>query len=122
MPLGDGRFEAPSPSLLRRRRGGRCAGDPLPTALAAIGQVQRSSQGGVARVRASSSSTRSGSRSTKAGHPDERWPEISESIERLRPIASEALLATFRQTMAREVQDAFGKVLERQAKNSPLAA
>jgi hypothetical protein len=54
----------------------------------------------------------------EAGQPDERWPEITESIERLRPIASEALLAVFRQTMAAEVEDAFGKVLERQSKRS----
>ena len=48
-----------------------------------------------------------------AGYPEERWPEILESIERLRPIASQALLASFRQTMTREVQDAFGKELAR---------
>jgi hypothetical protein len=49
-----------------------------------------------------------------AGRPEARRPEITEAIERLRPLASEALLATFKQTMAGEVERAFGKVLERQ--------
>jgi hypothetical protein len=49
----------------------------------------------------------------EAGYPGERWPEDLESIERLRPIASRALLATFQQTMTREVQDALGKELSR---------
>ena len=49
----------------------------------------------------------------EAGYPEERWPQSLESIERLRPIASRALLATFQQTMTREVQDAFGKELAR---------
>jgi hypothetical protein len=52
----------------------------------------------------------------EAGHPEERLPEIVESIERLRPLASEALLAVFQQTMTREVEGAFGKELERVAK------
>jgi hypothetical protein len=47
----------------------------------------------------------------EAGRPDERWPEITEAIERLRPIASEALLGIFRQTLAAEVEEAFGKLL-----------
>ncbi len=39
-----------------------------------------------------------------------------ESIERLRSLASEALLAIFQQTMTAEVEDAFGKALARQVK------
>ena len=49
----------------------------------------------------------------QAGHPEERWGEVVEAIERLRPIASDALLAVFQQTMTREVEQAFGKALER---------
>jgi hypothetical protein len=51
-----------------------------------------------------------------AGQPDEQWPEITQSIERLRPIAVEALLAVFKQTLGGEIEDAFGKALEEQAK------
>ena len=52
----------------------------------------------------------------REGRPDERWAEIAESIERLRPLASEALLATFRQVMAAEMEDAFGKLLREQGR------
>ena len=33
----------------------------------------------------------------REGRPDERWAEITESIEGLRPLASDAVLAIFRQ-------------------------
>ena len=52
-----------------------------------------------------------------AGQPEEQWPEITESIERLRPLAAEALLAIFKQTMTDEVEDAFGRMLEHQARS-----
>jgi hypothetical protein len=52
----------------------------------------------------------------KAGRPEDRWDEITETIERLRPLASEVVVAMFKQTMAAEAEDAFGKVLGRPAK------
>ena len=52
----------------------------------------------------------------EAGRPDEGWAEIIESIERLRPLAVEALKATFRLTLTTEVEKAFGEVLERRKK------
>lgn len=51
-----------------------------------------------------------------AGQPDDEWPEITASIERLRTIATEALLGVFRPTLAAEIETAFGKILEDQAK------
>jgi hypothetical protein len=54
-----------------------------------------------------------------AGQPDERWPEITEAIERLRPLAAETFLAVFRQLLSREMEDAFGKALEAQARRKP---
>ena len=47
------------------------------------------------------------------GRPKERWPEVLEAIERLRPIASQALVAVFQMTMTQHVEDAFGKELDR---------
>jgi DNA-binding transcriptional MerR regulator len=40
--------------------------------------------------------------------PPERWPEIDESIERLGPLASDALLAIFQQRMRTQIESAFG--------------
>jgi hypothetical protein len=45
--------------------------------------------------------------------PPERWPEIDESIERLRPLASAALLAIFEQRMRTQIEAAFGDATPR---------
>ena len=87
-------------------------GVSLNTALAALGQMERSSKD-VARSFVRLFLEEVWKPFADAGYPEQRWPEILESIERLRPIASQALLATFKQTMTREVQDAFGKELAR---------
>jgi len=50
------------------------------------------------------------------GYPEERWPEVERALDRLRPISLQALAAIFRQTMADEVEKAFGKQLERMAR------
>ena len=52
----------------------------------------------------------------KAGRPEEGWDELIESIDALRPLASEALLALFKLRMASQLEDAFGKVIEQQAR------
>jgi hypothetical protein len=45
--------------------------------------------------------------------PVARWPEIEASIEQLRPLASDALLAIFGQRMAAQIDSAFGELGER---------
>ncbi|MGI9021304.1 MAG: MerR family transcriptional regulator [Solirubrobacterales bacterium] len=112
VPLGDGSFEAPSPSLLDAAEEVVSRGVPLSTALAVLGQMEHSSKE-VARSFVRLFIDAVWKPFTDAGYPEERWPEVLESIEQLRPIASRALLATFQQTMTREVQDAFGKELSR---------
>ncbi len=113
--LGDGTFEVPSPALLRAAEEVVQRGVPLPAALAAIERVQRHAE----------SSSKAFVRLfmdelwkpfVEAGRPDEQWPQITESIERLRPLAAETFLAVFRQTLAGEMEEAFGKALEAQAK------
>jgi DNA-binding transcriptional MerR regulator len=115
VPVGEGLFEAPSPALLRAAEEVLARGVPLSSALTVIEKVKRSSE----------SSSKAFVRLfldevwkpfNEAGQPADRWPEVIETIERLRPLASEAVLATFKQTMEAEVEKAFGKVLEEQAK------
>ena len=48
----------------------------------------------------------------EAGRPEEEWPRVREALERLRPLASEAVLATFQRAMTRGVERAFGRELE----------
>lgn len=49
----------------------------------------------------------------RAGRPSERWPEVRDAIERLRPLAAESVLAVFQLAMSDAVDTAFGRELER---------
>jgi hypothetical protein len=49
----------------------------------------------------------------QADMPPERWPEIEEAVERLRPIASEALLTIFQQRLSTQVEGAFREITRR---------
>ena len=115
VPLGDGRFEAPSPSLIDAAEEVVSRGVRLRTALAVLEQMERSSKD-VARSFVRLFLEEVWKPFADEGYPEDRWDEVIESVERLRPIASRALLATFQQTMTREVQDAFGKELARYSK------
>ncbi len=115
VPLGDGRFEAPSPSLIDAAEEVVARGASLRTALAVLGQMEHHSKE-VARSFVRLFLDEVWKPFAEAGYPEDRWEEVLESIEGLRPIASRALLATFQQTMTREVQDAFGKELSRYGK------
>jgi DNA-binding transcriptional MerR regulator len=115
VPLGDGRYEVPSPALLRAAEEVVARGVSLPAALAVIEKARRGAES-TARAFVRLFMDELWKPFEEAGRPAERWPEITESIERLRPLAAEAMLAVFRQTMAEEVEDAFGKLLEEQAK------
>jgi hypothetical protein len=48
--------------------------------------------------------------------PDERWPQVVETIEALRPIASKAVDTVFALRLGTAVEDAFGKQLARYKK------
>ena len=111
-PLGEGRYEVPSPLLMRAGEELFRAGVPLDAALWLVERLNRHSEG-VANAFVKVFLERIWKPFQAAGRPDERWPEVREAFERLRPLASEALIAVFHQTMTRAVEDAFGKELER---------
>lgn len=50
----------------------------------------------------------------RAGRPEEEWPKVREALERLRPLASEAVLASFQQVMSEAVEDATAHELQRE--------
>jgi DNA-binding transcriptional MerR regulator len=110
--LGDERFEAPSPALLQAAEDVLKMGIALPAALAAIEKLNRNSHS-AARTFVNLFLEELWKPFDEAGRPDEQWPEIIQSIERLRPLAVDALVATFRLTLTEEVEKAFGEVLER---------
>jgi DNA-binding transcriptional MerR regulator len=116
--LGDGTFEVPSPALLRAAEEVVERGVPLSAALAVIDKVQRNAAS-ASRAFVRLFMDELWGPFNDAGQPDEQWPQITESIERLRPLATEALVALFKPLLANEIEDAFGKALETQAKRKP---
>jgi DNA-binding transcriptional MerR regulator len=113
--LGDERYEAPSPALLRAAEDVLKMGIELPAALAVIEKLNRNAQSS-ARTFVNLFVEELWKPFDQAGRPDEGWAEIIEAVERLRPLAVEALNATFRLTLTTEVEKAFGEVLERRKK------
>ena len=80
------------PGAAARRRGGPVArGIPLPAALSMIEQVKRNCEAVSQRIREALHG-RAVEALRREGQPEERWEDVIESIERLRPLASEALL------------------------------
>jgi DNA-binding transcriptional MerR regulator len=49
----------------------------------------------------------------EAGRPEDRWPEVREALERLRPLAADSLLAMFQLVMTDRVEETFGRELQR---------
>lgn len=116
--VGEDRFEAPYPSLLDAAEGVIATGVPLDHALVVLAKV--------------ASRCRSVSREfvrlflediwkpfEADGYPEDRWPEVRDALDRLRPLSLQALVAIYRMTMSSEVERAFGKQLERMAKRKP---
>jgi DNA-binding transcriptional MerR regulator len=114
-PLGEDRYEVTSPALLAAAEQVMGLGIPLRTTLELIERVGRDCDS------ISRSFTRLFIKELwepfeRAGQPEERWDELIEAVDSLRPLASEALLAMFKLRMTSQLEEAFGKVIEHQAK------
>ena len=116
-PVGPTSYEAPSPSLLRIAEEVIDRGVPLEAALDVVEVMQRSS-GYVAKAFAQLFVRWIWQPFEQEGRPAKRWDEVLESIERLRPIASESLVSVFQMTMSAEVDKEFGRELGRLAGES----
>jgi DNA-binding transcriptional MerR regulator len=110
--LGEDRYEAPSPALIRAAEEVMAMGIDLPDALAAIEKLNRNAQAS-ARTFVELFVEKVWKPFDEAGRPEEGWEEIIAAIGRLRPLAFDALNATFRLTLTTEIEKAFGEVLER---------
>jgi DNA-binding transcriptional MerR regulator len=116
--LGEGRYESPAPSLLEAAEEIVSRGVPIHHALAVVAKVRESCRT-VARefVRLFVDDVL---RPFEAeGLPAERWPEIVEAIERLRPMSAQVVLAVYQLTMTREVEGATAREFERLMKRAP---
>ena len=100
---GDGTFEVPSPALLAAAEEVVTRGISLDHALDMIDRVTRQSRA-ISREFVQLFLDDLWKPFQASGMPDERWDELAESIEHVRPLAAKALLAVFRRTLDEEVE------------------
>jgi DNA-binding transcriptional MerR regulator len=115
-PIGGGRYEAPSPRVLRAGSELAELGIPLSTALDVAAKLRRQSRE-VARVFIELFLENVWKPFEQAGRPEEDWPRVRESLERLRPLASESLLSIFQLVMTEATEKAFGRALQRELRS-----
>jgi DNA-binding transcriptional MerR regulator len=118
---GDGRYEVPSPSLLAVAEQVVARGVSLDEALTVFNQVELHCDA-VSAAFVSLFMREVWEPFHAAGMPTDRWAEIDETIERLRPLATEALLAIFGQRMSAQIEAAFGQLTRGLAPRPPEAA
>ena len=110
-PLGQGRFEVPSPTLYRAGEELLAQGVDPRTVLEIAEQISRHARA-IAKAFIELFLEAIWKPFVEAGRPEEEWPRVREALERLRPLASEAVVATFQRTMTEGVERAFGRELE----------
>ncbi len=112
VPAEEGRYEVPSPSLLAVAEEVVGRGIPLEAALGVFEELDRHCDA-VARAFVKLFVTQVWRPFQRADMPAERWPEIDAAIERLRPLATDALLAIFSRRMESQIEAAFFDVTQR---------
>lgn len=114
-PLGDGRYEQLSPRLARAGAELASLGIGPAEALELVARIRRHADA-VAQAFARTFIERVWKPFDDAGRPEERWPEVREALERVRPLAADAMLSVFQLAMSDEAEKAFGRELERAAR------
>ncbi|MGH2699410.1 MAG: MerR family transcriptional regulator, partial [Actinomycetota bacterium] len=109
--LGDGRYEVPSPGLLRVGSEVVALGIPVERVIEVFERLMNHSQG-VAGVFVDLFLSDVWRPFESAGSPEREWPRVRHALEQLRPLASEALLGAFHRTMSKAVEEAFGERLQ----------
>ncbi len=114
IPLGENHFEIPSPVLLAAAEEVVSRGVSLDHALDMLESVERHSRA-VSREFIKLFMEDVIKPFADAGMPEERWGELAETVEHVRPLAAQALLAVFRRTMDDEVEATFADMARRMA-------
>ena len=111
-PLGDGRFEQLSPRLARAGAELGTLGVSAEQALELVASIRRHADAVAQRFVRTFIET-VWKPFDEAGRPEERWPEVREALERVRPLAADAMLSVFQLAMSDEAEKAFGREVER---------
>jgi DNA-binding transcriptional MerR regulator len=117
VPAGEDHYEVPSPSLLAAAEEVVARGIPLEAALGIFEELDRHCDA-VARAFVTLVVEQVWRPFQRADMPADRWPEIDETIERLHPLASAALLAIFHRRMKSQIEVAFGELTDRLSENT----
>jgi DNA-binding transcriptional MerR regulator len=112
--LGEGRYEIPSPTLFNAGQELRAIGISSDTAMSVLEEIDRSSRS-IARVFVKLFLDEVWRPFADAGHPESEWPTVQNAIERVRPLATDAVMAVFRRTMTEAVEQRFGQELEQRS-------
>jgi DNA-binding transcriptional MerR regulator len=114
-PLDEGRVEVLSPRLIDAGEELARLGVQPEQALEVVAKLRRNAQS-VARTFAALFMEAVWEPFDRAGRPEADWPRVRETLERLRPLASETLLAVFQLTMTEVVEETIGRELKREAR------
>lgn len=109
VPLGDDLFEVPSPSLLATAEEVVGRGIPLEHALQIFTELDSHARE-VSRKFVKLFLDDVWKPFSDAGLPEERWSEVAESIDQLRPLAAQAVLTVFRRTLSEEVDATYASI------------
>ena len=112
IPLGGDKYEAPNPSLLAVADEAVKSGIPLKAALEVVAEIERHCES-VSRSFVKLFIREVWKPFARADMPAERWPEIEDAVDRLRPAATEALQTIFQQELSTQVDGAFKEIARR---------
>ena len=115
VPLGEDRYELPSPTLLRAGEAVMALGVPLSGALDIVERLRKSADE-VSGTFVKLFLDQVWRPFDEAGRPEDDWPQVRDTLGELRPLVSDAFVAIFQQRMSRGVEKAFGRELEKRAK------
>ena len=112
-PLGDGRFEVLSPKLLRAGHELAAIGVPMDECLNTLETLKERSTA-IAEIFIGLFDRQVWEPFDRAGRPRDRWPEVRESLRRLRPLASDAFIASFQFAMEEVSERAISEGIRRE--------
>ena len=118
VPTGDGRFRAPSPSLLAIAEEVVARGISLRSALSILEEIDRHCES-VSQSFVELFLHEIWKPFAQADMPAARWPEIEHAVERLGPVASEAVIAIFQRRLSADIEGAFQEIARRVSERTP---
>ncbi len=115
IPLDDDRYEILSPTLLRAGLRALELGVPLDVLFKVFDRINNHTRA-IAEIFVGMVDEGIVRPEEKRGLPPESFPTVVTAIEGLRPLAAETVTASFRVNMDTAAEEAFGKILQRIAK------